>query len=177
MSIRVNLQEKTMVRNRKKGFTLLEIIIIIVIVGLIAALAIARYISFAKDAEKGNVESVIGSLRSALNLYSTHQVVGNQVITAHNPFDDLTVKPPNYVGAFGDVDLTNCPPGSWAYQAGDPGLNGNWAVVCYRPKSTLTQAFGWGGVQWIILVVTPVQNASGITIGLSLIDYSPAHQW
>lgn len=167
-----------MVRNRQKGFTLLEIIIIIIIVGILAVLAIAKYISLTKDAEKGNVESVIGSLRSALNLYAAHQVVSNQPITVpHNPFDDLAIKPPNYVGSFGDVDLTNCPIGSWAYQAGDPGLNGNWAVVCYRPQSTLTQSFGWGGVQWIILVVTPVQNASGITVGLSLIDYSPAHQW
>ena len=164
-------------RSNQKGLTLLEVIVIIIIVGLLGALAIAKYISFAKDAERGNVESVIGSLRSALNLYSSKQIVSMLPITAHNPFDDLANKPSNYAGAFGDVDLSNCPSGSWAYQAGDPGLNGNWAVVCYRPKATLAQAFSWGGVQWIILVVTPLQNASGITIGLTLDDYPPGHRW
>jgi len=116
-------------RSNQKGFTLLEVIVIIIIVGLLGALAIAKYISLTKDAERGNVESVIGSLRSALNLYSSKQIVSMLPITAHNPFDDLAVKPPNYVGAFPDIDLSNCPPGSWAYQSGDP-LNGNWAVVC-----------------------------------------------
>jgi prepilin-type N-terminal cleavage/methylation domain-containing protein len=163
-------------RSNQKGFTLLEVIVIIIIVGLLGALAIAKYISLTKDAERGNVESVIGSLRSALNLYSSKQIVSMLPITAHNPFDDLAVKPPNYVGAFPDIDLSNCPPGSWAYQSGDP-LNGNWAVVCYRTKSTLTQAFNWGGAQWIILVVNPVQNATGVTIGLTLNYYPPAPQW
>jgi len=55
-------------------------------------------------------------------------------------------------------------------------LNDNWAVVCYRPSATLTQAFSWGGVQWIILVVDPVQDANGVTIGLSLDYYQPV-QW
>jgi len=163
-------------RNNQKGFTLLEIIVIIIIVGLLVALAIVKYISFTKYAERGSVESVIGSLRSALGLYAARQIINNQPITAHNPFDDLANKPPNYVGAFPDVDLSNCPPGSWAYQSGDP-VNANWAVVVYRPKSTLTQAFNWGGVQWIILAVSEVKNANGVTIGLSLDYYPPVPQW
>jgi prepilin-type N-terminal cleavage/methylation domain-containing protein len=166
-----------MMRSYQKGFTLFEVIVIIIIVGLLAAIAILKYISLTKATEQANVESVIGSLRSALGLYSANQIVSMQPITAHNPFDDLSVKPPNYVGAFGDVDLSNCPSGSWAYQSGDPGLNGNWAVVCYRPIATLSSAFTWGGVQWIILVVNPVQNANGVTIGLSLDYYPPVPIW
>ena len=164
-------------RKNQKGFTILEIIIIIIIVGLLGALVIVKYISFTKDAERGSVDSVIGSLRSAFNLYSAYQIVSYQPITAHNPFDDLAAKPPNYVGPFPDVDLSNCPRGSWAYQAGDPVLNGNWAVVCYRPVATLSQAFTWGGAQWIILVVNEVKNANGVTIGLSLDFYPPVPIW
>jgi prepilin-type N-terminal cleavage/methylation domain-containing protein len=164
-------------RSYHKGFTLFEVIIIIIIVGLLAAAAIPKYISLTAAVEQGNVEAVIGSLRSALTLYSAKQIVNNQPITAHNPFDDLAVKPSNYAGAFPDVDLSNCPPGEWAYQSGDPGLNGNWAVVCYRPNATLSQAFSWGGVQWIILVVNPVLNANGVTLGLTLDYYPPAPIW
>ena len=164
-----------MIRSYQKGFTLIEVIVILIIVGLLGAFAIPRYISFAKAAEHGSVDSVIGSLSSALNLYSARQILSNQPITVHNPFDDVSVT--NYVGAFGDVDLNNCPPGSWAYQSGDAGLNSNFVVVCYRPNSTLTQAFTWGGVQWVILVESPVQDANGVTIGLALTYYPPAPIW
>jgi type II secretory pathway pseudopilin PulG len=164
-------------RRHQKGLTFLEVIIIIVVVGLLAAAAIPVYISFSKNAEEGAVDSVIGSLRSALNLYSAQQTVNLQPITAHNPFDDLGVKPPNYAGAFPDVELSNCPPGEWAYQSGDPALNSNWAVVCYRPMATLSSAFTWDNVQWIILVVNTMQNTNGVTIGLSLDYYPPVPVW
>jgi type II secretory pathway pseudopilin PulG len=164
------------VKSYQKGLTLIEIIVIIVIVGLLGAMAIVKYISFTEGSEKASVESVIGSLRSALNLYLEKQIVSWQSITAHNPFDDLANKPPNYVGAVGDVNLSNCPPGTWAYQSGDSS-NGNWAVVVYRPKANLKTAFNWSDVQWIVLVVNEVKNASGKTIGLSLDYYPPTPQW
>jgi prepilin-type N-terminal cleavage/methylation domain-containing protein len=165
-----------MIRSYQKGFTLLEVILIIIIVGILGAIAIVKYISFTGASERANVESVIGSLRSALNLYSAKQTASGQPITAHNPFDDLANPPPNYVGAFGDVDLSNCQSGQWAYQSGNSS-NGNWPVVVYRPKATLTQAFNWSNTQWIVLVVNEIKNANGKTIGLSLDDYPPAHQW
>jgi prepilin-type N-terminal cleavage/methylation domain-containing protein len=170
-----NQQGRMIMKRDQKGFTLIEVIVIIIIVGLLGAIAIPKYISLTKDAEHGSVDSVIGSLRSALSLYSANQIVNNLPITAHNPFDDLSNRPSNYAGAFGDVDLSNCPPGEWAYQSGDPVLNSNFVVVCYRPNATLTQTFTWSGVQWIILVVHPVPT-NGVTIGLSLDYYQPV-QW
>jgi type II secretory pathway pseudopilin PulG len=163
-------------RSCQKGFTLLEAIIIVVIVGVLGAAAIAKYVSMSKDAEKAACESVIGSLRSALNLYTSKQIADMQPITAHNPFDDLGNIPSNYVGALGDVNDSNCQPGQWAYQAGDSS-NGNWPVVVYRPKATLAQAFSWNNMQWIVLAISEIKNATATTIGLSLDDYPPAHQW
>jgi len=160
----------------EKGVTLIEVLIIVVIVGLLGAAAIVKYISLSESAEGASVESVIGSLRSALNLNSASQIVDIQPITAHNPFDDLSDKPANYIGVFGDVNDSNCQPGQWAYQSGDSS-NGNWPVVVYRPRATLAQAFTWNNIQWIVLVVSEVKNASGATIGLSLDDYPPAHRW
>jgi prepilin-type N-terminal cleavage/methylation domain-containing protein len=159
-----------------KGFTLIELIVIIVIVGLLGATAIVKYTSMTADAERASVESVIGSLRSALSLYSAKQIVDMQPITAHNPFDDLSEKPPNYVGTFGDVNSSNCQTGEWAYQSGDSS-NGNWPVVVYRPIATLVQAFNWDNKQWIVLVVNEIKNVNGTTVMLSLDDYPPAHQW
>jgi len=150
--------------------------LIIIIVGILGALATARYLSLTKAAEQASVNSVIASLSSALNIYSAKQITSSQTITAHNPFDDLSVVPSNYTGTYGDVNDTNCQPGQWAYQSGNPS-NGNWAVVVYRPQSTLTQAFTWNNIQWIVLVVNTVQNANGTSVGLVLDYYPPSPVW
>jgi prepilin-type N-terminal cleavage/methylation domain-containing protein len=164
-----------MVLNGRKGFTLVEIIFVIIILGLLATLAIAKYVSFAKDAEHASFDSVMGSLSSALTVHSAQHLVGNQPITTHDPFDDLSSKPSNYAGAFPDVTLANCPPGYWAYQSG-AAANGNWAVLCYRAKATLTQAFSWSGAQWIVVEINEVQE-NGVTVGFTLDYYPPAPIW
>ena len=50
-------------------------------------------------------------------------------------------------------------------------------MVVYRSKATLANAFGWGGVQWIIYEVKPVTNAQGSTVELAIIEYPPKHIW
>jgi prepilin-type N-terminal cleavage/methylation domain-containing protein len=163
------------VRNNQKGFTLLELVLVIILVGVLAAAAVARYISLAKDAERAVVEYTIGTLSEALSIYSTKQLVSNQAITAQNPLTGLSYVS-NYAGAFGDVDGTNCPAGYWASQIGNAS-NNYWVVITYRPKATLTQVFTQGGIQWIIFEVKEYTNASGTTIGLTLSEYPPLHQW
>jgi prepilin-type N-terminal cleavage/methylation domain-containing protein len=162
-------------RKNQEGFTLIELMLIIAIIGILAFIAIPRFISLSKKAEQASVEYEIQSLSSTLNLYSMKQLASGLPITVHNPFDDMATMS-NYAGAFGDVDGTNCPAGYWAYQSGNA-ANGNWAVIVYRAKSSLTQAFSWGGMQWIIFSVDVVLNASGTSIGLKLTEYPPPHQW
>ncbi len=163
-------------RQRLRGFTYIELIVVIAILAVLLAISIPRFVNLKKDAEAGSVEATIGALHSALNIGVTQKRVSGQAIAPHNPFDDLARPPSNYAGAFGDVDLTNCPPGQWAYQSGNAS-NGNWAAVLYRPKNTLTTAFSWGGAQWLVYEVKADTNAGGQTIGLNLTEYPPAHKW
>jgi len=58
------------VRNpRKGGFTLVELIIVIIILGILAALAIPQFTSSTEDAKVAAVRADLAVMRNAINLY------------------------------------------------------------------------------------------------------------
>ncbi len=59
----------------QKGFTLIELVIIIVILGILAAVAIPRYRDLAGEARESAARSSLGSLRSAITIYYANEAV------------------------------------------------------------------------------------------------------
>lgn len=59
---------KNLSRHAQSGFTLIELVIVIIILGILAALAIPRFINLQRDARVAVLEATRSSLRSAATM-------------------------------------------------------------------------------------------------------------
>src|SRR5581483_5342414 len=60
---------------RQKGFTLIELVVVIVILGLLAATALPKFVDLTSDARLASVQGVAGGLRSAAALAKAQVLV------------------------------------------------------------------------------------------------------
>ena len=86
-----------MKRKLNNGFTLIELIIVMVILGILAAVAVPRYLDSISNAEKSAEDAVINSIRAGLKQYANNKLyTEGRAIWPTNPFDALSEKPSGY---------------------------------------------------------------------------------
>lgn len=61
----------------ERGFTLIELILVIVVLAIMAAVAIPKFIDIRGDAKKSAVQGALGGVRSALANYKATQIAQN----------------------------------------------------------------------------------------------------
>ena len=65
--------------SNSQGFTLIELIIVIVLLGILASVAAPRFINFGADARIATLESIEGSMRSASDLVNLRARIENKL--------------------------------------------------------------------------------------------------
>lgn len=56
-------------KNIKKAFTLIEILIVVVILGILAAIVVPQFTSATQDSQAGNIKTQLGTLQRQIELY------------------------------------------------------------------------------------------------------------
>jgi prepilin-type N-terminal cleavage/methylation domain-containing protein len=58
-----------MIRLKQKGFTLIELMIVVAIIGILAAIAIPRFADMLEKSREGSTKGNLGSFKSAASIY------------------------------------------------------------------------------------------------------------
>jgi MSHA pilin protein MshA len=94
-----------------KGFTLIELIIVIVLLGILAVTAAPKFLSLSSDARIASLESVKASMQTSIDLVKVKGRIAGLTPLAENPGDSGQA---NFIINFGigsaEVDFRNlCP--------------------------------------------------------------------
>lgn len=104
-------------KKTQNGFTLIELIMVMIILGVLAAVAIPRYLDTIQNAEKASEDAVISNIRGALENHAIHKLLDSgRRIWPDNPFDALSEQPQTYTedGTWADSDQ------EWTFVSGTP---------------------------------------------------------
>jgi prepilin-type N-terminal cleavage/methylation domain-containing protein len=127
----------------ERGFSLLELLIVIVIVSVLLVVAIDRLLLLRFEAERATVQTVIGALRSALYIEFAAAAARGEMkrmdkAAGSNPMAYLAERPEAYIGEFYGPDPKVFEPGTWYFDLRDGAL----VYVVRFPQQFVTSLAG-----------------------------------
>lgn len=103
-----------------RGFSLLELVVVIVLVAVLYAIAADRLVVMRAQAERSEVETTVGALRSALGIrVAAHVARGTageiRTLAGGNPMELMSERPESYRGSFFGPDPGSFDGGQWYF--------------------------------------------------------------
>ncbi|WP_221249780.1 prepilin-type N-terminal cleavage/methylation domain-containing protein [Desulfuromonas versatilis] len=156
----------------QRGFTLLELAVVVVVVGILFLVALGRLLGLQVDAERVTMEMQAGALRSALSLQAARYLAQDRPqklaeLVFVNPIEHLVERPKNYLGELDGPDPEGVEGGNWYYDR-------KKQLLVYRVKNELYFSSAAGGAAAARFRVLPVfddredGSPGGSIVGLQL---------
>lgn len=76
---------------RQSGFTLIELVMVIVILGILSAFALPRFADLGKDAREASLDGLVGALKSAASIAHADQLVAGASLGTSVTLDGTVV--------------------------------------------------------------------------------------
>src|SRR3954465_1282720 len=129
-SLQARPREGAQIMKQQHGFTLLELLVVMVIIGLLAAYVAPRYFSQVGRSEVRSAQAQIASLRSALDTYRLDM---GSYPTTEQGLAALTTRPANAAKWNGPYMQRAVPPDPWGkpYQYRSPGEHGEFDLLSF----------------------------------------------
>ena len=105
---------------KQTGFTLLELAIVILLIGIVASIFLNRMQRYQELAEKTVVEATVANMRSGLRYRVAELMMNGRMnemvsLSRENPMSWLKAPPSNYLGQLSQPQQKRIPPGSWYF--------------------------------------------------------------
>jgi len=125
---------KTMKRN-ERGFTLIELVTVIAILGVLAAMTVPKFFSLQTKAKVEVENQIIGSIRAGLETFGANEIVqeGTKTYPAHATAALLS-------------DVLNPIPAGWSFATGAS----EGTITHLRSDSTITYTYTTSGASYTI---------------------------
>ena len=146
---------------KQKGFTLIELVVVIVILGILAVTAAPRFLNLQSDARESALQGLKGAMAGAGSIvYAKAAIQGDETVSS------ATIEG----GNGGDISIV------WGYPEGSEegigrsvdGLNEDWEVVTAISAATGTIAYSFIGNTSTECQVQYVQAEEGSTPGITV---------
>jgi prepilin-type N-terminal cleavage/methylation domain-containing protein len=132
---------------KRSGFTLLEVLIVVIIIGILAAIALPQYVSTLEKARSAEALTALGSLRSAMDRYWYDQLAGSSYTTLTDlSLLDVTVDTTKWTYSISDSSDVNNK--SYYFTADRNGNTDYWIQMNQNGTINKSTALGGSGTKW-----------------------------
>jgi prepilin-type N-terminal cleavage/methylation domain-containing protein len=144
---------------KNRGFTLAELMVVVVVMGILAAIAIPNWIRMQDQAKEGSIKNNMHVLQTAVEDFN----IRGGYRYPQNFVEKLIDANPAYVGYEPNISITS-PENPYGPPTGDPPSYGNNAILAGNLKNPF-YPFNYA-----------VHDAGDNNIGVVLYEYNSAHQ-